>query len=67
LSGLGRRPTHSRRLLRPSANASRFVEYRITGTLDLVPPEDHRKQFERPGLLARILRGEDYRGSQDPK
>lgn len=53
-----------------SANASQFVEYRVKDTLNLVPLENYRKQFERPGLLDKIFKGENYRGNntivQDP-
>jgi WD40 repeat protein len=42
-----------------SAIASRFVSYRIAGTNDFVALESCRKQFERPGLLARVLTGKD--------
>jgi WD40 repeat protein len=46
-----------------SENAARFVSYRIAGTLNFVPLDRYRKQFERPGLLAMIWKGEDYRGN----
>jgi WD40 repeat protein len=44
-----------------SENAAKLISYRITGTLEFVPLERYRKQFERPGLLAMIMKGEDYR------
>jgi WD40 repeat protein len=43
-----------------SPNAAKFLSYRIAGTLEFVPLENYRKEFERPGLLAKILKGEDY-------
>lgn len=46
-----------------SPNAAKFISYRIAGTLDFVPLENYRKQFERPGLLALVMKGEDYRRS----
>lgn len=45
-----------------SPNAARFVSYRIAGTLEFVPLERYRKQFDRPGLLALVMKGEDPRG-----
>src|SRR5262249_38150321 len=45
-----------------SENGARHISYRIAGTLELVPLERYRKQFERPGLLPMIFKGEDYRG-----
>lgn len=45
-----------------SENATKLISYRIAGTLEFVPLERYRKQFERPGLLAMIWKGEDYRG-----
>jgi WD40 repeat protein len=44
-----------------SENAAKIVSYRIVGTLDFVPLERYRKQFERPGLLAMIMKRDDYR------
>jgi len=43
-----------------SKNASKFASYRVSGSLDFVPLDEYRKQFERPGLLAKVFRGEDY-------
>jgi WD40 repeat protein len=50
-----------------SSGASGFVEYRIKGTLDLVPREKYRNLFERPGLLGMILAGKDYRRMPMPR
>ncbi|HQR43568.1 MAG TPA: hypothetical protein PLX97_12820 [Gemmatales bacterium] len=38
-----------------SPGVDRLVAFRHSGSLKLMPQDQHRKQFERPGLLAAIL------------
>ena len=41
-----------------SEGAWKFVTYRVPGTLKLLDDDATRKQFHRPGLLAKIWKGE---------
>lgn len=41
-----------------SINATRFVSYRLTGTLEFVPLERYQQKYWQPDLLAMLMKGE---------
>jgi WD40 repeat protein len=41
-----------------SVNASRYMDYRVAGTNEIVPLASYHKRYYRPGLLASLMAGE---------